>query len=372
MTLMITAVQTQPVVTACAIPAREAQLLICNGRASADMQVKGHLNLTALAVTGGPIRLPKGLRVDSIDLSNCLNLEELPEGLQARRLNLSGCLNLRHLPAGLRCYELNLSGTGIRELPADLTVEFRLDLSECAELETLPQGLKAGALLLRNCMALEALPEDLDVAFLDLSGCVGLRRWPRRAKVQVGRLNIRGCFQLTDLPDWLTDVSQLDMAGCDNLTELPSRLKVRSWIDIANTGIQSLPAGMEQTQLRWRGITIDRRIAFAPETITAREVLETRNVELRRVLMERMGYENFLQSARSQTLDIDHDPGGERRLLHVPFGDDEPLVCLAVICPSTGRQYMLRVPPAMRSCRQAAAWLAGFDTPDAYQPIQET
>ncbi len=370
---MITAAfQPQSSVASAPIPAKEAQFLISRGRAPDGLQVKGHLNLTVMGGTGKPISLPQYLRADSIDLSNCLNLDRLPEGLRVRRLDLSGCLNLRHLPAGLRCYELNLSGTGIRDLPADLKVELRLDLSECAELETLPAGLKTGSLLLRNCTALEALPEDLDVAFLDLSGCVGLRRWPQRAKVQVGRLNIRGCFQLTDLPDWLTDVSHLDMAGCDNLTELPSWLNVRSWIDIANTGIAALPAGAEQAQLRWRGITIDRRIAFAPETITADEVLETRNVELRRVLMERMGYENFLVAAHSQTLDIDQDPGGERRLLQVPFGDDEPLVCLAVICPSTGRQYMLRVPPNMRTCRQAAAWLAGFDTAEAYQPIQET
>jgi hypothetical protein len=208
--------------------------------------------------------------------------------------------------------------------------------------------------------------------FLDISGCVGLQRWPRRGNIQVGRLSARGCVQLTDLPDWMTQVAQLDLAGCDNLTELPPGLRVDSWIDLGHTGIRALPAGMEKTQLRWRGVTIDARIAFRPETITAKEIWSTRNVELRRVLLERMGYETFLQQAKAETLDRDMDAGGERRLLCVPFPGDEPLVCLSVFCPSTGRQYMLRVPPTMRACRQAAAWLAGFDSADDYRPLAET
>src|SRR5579871_2393544 len=226
-----------PVASTEPISANEAKQLLAQGKAPAGLKVKGHLKFDDIEWSGRTIALPPGLCADSIDLSNCSRLAWLPDDMQVGRLNLSGCRNLRHLPAGLRCYELNLSDTGITMLPPDLKVEFRLNLSDCVSLETLPDGLKVGSLILRECTALEALPEDLDVAFLDISGCVSLRRWPRRAKVQVGRLNLRGCFQLTELPDWLTDLAQLDMAGCPNITELPAGLKVRSWIDIAGTGI---------------------------------------------------------------------------------------------------------------------------------------
>jgi hypothetical protein len=47
-------------------------------------------------------------------------------------------------------------------------------------------------------------------------------------------------------------------------------------------------------------------------------------------------------------------------------------MCVCVVCPSTGRQYVLRVPPTMRSCRQAAAWIAGYDNPADYRPLAET
>ncbi len=33
---------------------------------------------------------------------------------------------------------------------------------------------------------------------------------------------------------------------------------------------------------------------------------------------------------------------------------------------------MLRVPPKMRRCREAAAWIAGFDDADDYRLIAET
>ena len=194
----------------------------------------------------------------------------------------------------------------------------------------------------------------------------------QQATVRIGRLTARGCAQITALPTWLTELSQLDVNGCAGLQELPESLRVNSWIDLAGTGICALPASCDGANLRWRGVPIDARIAFQPETITSQEVLESRNVELRRVLLERMGYEAFLQQTQAQELDRDRDPGGERRLLRVPIPNDEALVCLSVFCPSTGRQYMLRVPPTTRTCRQAAAWIAGFDNERDYRPIAET
>lgn len=226
--------------------------------------------------------------------------------------------------------------------------------------------------MLRECTALEELPEGLDVYFLDIAGCTQLSFWPEHAAVRVGRLNARGCRRLRSLPPWLQQLAQLDVSGCVNLAELPPTLSVSSWLDLADTQITWLPAAARAAQLRWRGVPIDERIAFQPETITATEVLGEPNAERRRVLLERMGYEAFLAQAAATSLHCDHDPGGERRLLKVDLNGDEPLVCLAVLCPSTGRQYLIRVPPSMRTCHQAAAWIAGFDNPNDYRPILET
>lgn len=347
----------------------EAVRLIRARKAPDGICVNGHLSL---AGDNDLTELPQGLTAPSLDVSGCFNLTALPEGLTVRRIDASGCKSLRHLPRDLRCNELDLQGTAVETLPSDLRVAYRLNLSACSDLRELPVGLKTGSLVLQECTRLRALPEGLDVYFLDISGCSGLKTWPRRASLKIGRLNARDCSGLTDLPPWLAQVSQLDLRGCMGLTELPEGLIVSSWVDLADTGITSLPMSMANAALRWRGVPIDSRVAFEPQTITAAEVLGTANAELRRVKLERMGYEAFMLGANAQELDRDTDPGGERRLLRVPLDGDEDLVCISVFCPSTGRQYIIRVPPRTATCRQAAAWIAGYDNADDYRPIAET
>jgi hypothetical protein len=106
-------------------------------------------------------------------------------------------------------------------------------------------------------------------------------------------------------------------------------------------------------------------------SLTGQEILRTDNVEIRRVLIERIGYETFLQQVGGVIRDRDTDGGGERQLICIAFEDDEPLLLLKVICPSTGHLHVLRVPPYMDTCHQSAAWIAGFDNPDDYYPAIE-
>jgi hypothetical protein len=297
---------------------------------------------------------------------------EAPEGLRVRgRLDLTNTAAV-NLPPGLRCYHLDLRGSRVRTLPEGLEVEYKLDLQDCRELVELPEGLKVGSLVLRGCTALRALPEGLDVYFLDVQGCTRIEGWPRRAQIRIGRLNASGCARLTSLPAGLRSLAQLDVSNCPNLRELPPGLRVSSWLDVGGSGITRLPASLAGVRLRWRGVPVNERIAFRPETITTGEILGERNAELRRVMLERIGFERFIKEVGAEVLDRDRDAGGERQLLRVNLERDEALVCVAVLCPSTGRQYLLRVPPKMRTCRQAVAWTAGFDNPSFYKPLAET
>ncbi|HEX5443978.1 MAG TPA: hypothetical protein VFW87_09130 [Pirellulales bacterium] len=319
-----------------------------------QLRVAGALDYSAQSERLPPPRFPETLEVDVLDLSG---------------------QDVTELPAVLTCYELNLSRTPIRALPEHLWVESRLDLTGCDRLERLPEGIATGALVLRGCTALRALPERLDVWFLDLTGCWAFDTWPQKATIRGGRLALRGCTALSALPTYLGRLAALDVRDCPNLTSLPANLAVTGWLDLGRSGLTNewtLPPGVARTQLRWAGVNIDRRIAFHPESMHVDEVLHERNAERRRAMLDRYGYARFLQDAHAEILDRDVDPGGPRQLLRVRLEDDEDLVALACNCPSTARQYMIRVPPSTPSCRHAAAWIAGFDNPDDYRPVVET
>ncbi len=300
-----------------------------------------------------------------LDLSDDHSVTELPENLSVTRLTVRGCWNLKRLPQGLKAFTVDASDSGITEIPTDIHVENALNLSGCADLRTLPPDLRVGTLNLSGCTKLAALPEGLRVDFLDISDCVALTEWPQHAELGIGRLVARNAV-------WITTLAQLDLTGCTNLHELPEGLEVGSWMDLAGTGITRLPDSLHKTRLRWRGVLVEERVVFRPETIHGTEVLATANAEVRRVMLERIGMERFLADVNPLRIDRDQDPGGVRELLRVPMRGDEDLVCLSVRCPSTERHYLLRVPPSMTRCHQAAAWIAGFDDPNAYAPLAET
>ena len=267
---------------------------------------------------------------------------------------------------------IDLSGQDLKSFPPHPAADISITLQNCTSLVDLPDSLSTGSLNLSGCVALERLPASLNVAFLDLADCTALRELPVDLRLRAGRLNLRNCMRLTQLPPGLGEVAQLDLSGCLNISALPDDLSVTSWIDIGGSGLTDLPPRLDHVGIRWNGIAVSRRVAFHPETLTHTEILAERNAELRRVMIERFGYERLFETAGAEELDRDHDAGGERRLLRIEIPNDEALVCVSVRCPSTGHQFVLRVPPAMTTCRQAVAWTAGFDDPDAYRPARET
>lgn len=287
------------------------------------------------------------------------------------KLKLTG-KQLRKLPAKLTCYELEATNTGLETIPTDLSVECALNLQGCTKLKSLPANLRVGTLNVADCRALKELPEGLDVWFLNIANDAQLKSFPRRASIARGSLNMNGCTGLTTLPDYVQDLGTLDVGNCPQLTELPANLNVSSWIELAGSGLKSLPPKLKGVGLRWRGVSIDDVIAFHPERLTSKLVLKERNAERRRVMIERMGFDRFFLDAGAQKLDADRDTGGPRELLRVPMTGDEDIVCLSCSCPSTARHYVLRVPPTMKTCHQAAAWMAGFDDPKLYKPVKET
>ena len=102
--------------------------------------------------------------------------------------------------------------------------------------------------------------------------------------------------------------------------------------------------------------------------LRAKEIMHCKNVEVRRALLERFGYEKFLIELKGRTI---HSDGSSRLILLDWHEHEEPIKLVRVKDASTERYYVLRVPPDAKTCRQAISWTFGM-TEEEYNPIKET
>lgn len=200
------------------------------------------------------------------------------------------------LPTPISRRVINRTDSDITALEGPVKADISINLTGCKKLRSLPEGLVTGTLTLSYCTALEELPAGLSVAFLDLDGCTSLRELPEDLVLRGGRLILKGCAQLTHLPEGMGEVAHLDLSGCANIDSLPAGLTITSSIDVAGSGISGLPDPddapdfYDQVGIRWNGVAVSRQVAFAPETLTREEVLAERDPEVRQIMLERTGY----------------------------------------------------------------------------------
>lgn len=119
-----------------------------------------------------------------------------------------------------------------------------------------------------------------------------------------------------------------------------------------------------------RGVRIsgDLHNRIEKGTLSARLILRITNTAIRRICLEEFGYSRFLAQLPHKILDKD----GEYELTRIDWHKrEEPIYLVKVKCPSTGAFYTLRVPPTMKSVKEAVAWT--FDVgADEYMPEIET
>ncbi len=87
------------------------------------------------------------------------------------------------------------------------------------------------------------------------------------------------------------------------------------------------------------------------------------NAEVRRVLIQQIGYERICQELAAQAIDT----WREYTLLKIDANVDvEPIHLLKMTCPSTGHLHVLRVPPTLTSAREAIRWVNWDVDPEAF------
>ncbi len=138
----------------------------------------------------------------------------------------------------------------------------------------------------------------------------------------------------------------------------------------------------------WHGIRTTEQVIMRPETITAQQVQAEENAELRRVMVERMGWERYCDQAKMRLVHSDHldtnfptlpiseiVDNGSRLVTEFRSGrevaelleagelldfEDRPMRFVRLTDPSTGRQYVLRVKHDHRRCYEAVGWTVGL------------
>jgi hypothetical protein len=109
-----------------------------------------------------------------------------------------------------------------------------------------------------------------------------------------------------------------------------------------------------------------------PESISEQRIQGERNVEIRRAMIARYGTSRYPFSPEVEILDADSFGTLYRR--EIP--GDEPLVMVRVknSTPEPDgsiKEYFLRVPPTVRTSREAVAWTFGIRG-EEYDPKLET
>ncbi len=114
----------------------------------------------------------------------------------------------------------------------------------------------------------------------------------------------------------------------------------------------------------WHGTEIPQKYgAVLSKNWRSQWLLKEPNAELRRVLIQGIGYDRILQELEA----VELDTWREYSLLKIQADiDDEPIHLLKMTCPSTNHIHVLRVPPNLTSAREAIRWVNWDVDPEAF------
>ena len=105
-----------------------------------------------------------------------------------------------------------------------------------------------------------------------------------------------------------------------------------------------------------RGVRVDEQIVMKPETQTIKQINGESNAEIKRIRIERYGWENYLRKTDARVLEERQNDIEATVESLMQAGDMRVLVGA---CPSTGRVYAMEVDPSCDNCDAAKNYLQG-------------
>ncbi|HBE18484.1 MAG TPA: hypothetical protein DDW51_12930 [Cyanobacteria bacterium UBA11367] len=167
--------------------------------------------------------------------------------------------------------------------------------------------------------------------------------------------------------NFLTDISPL--STLTNLTELSldnnkitdisplSTLTNLNWLSLDNNLLTDISPLQSLGNLNYAfiyGLSLPKKYFLPQHQWLSQWVLEEENAEVRRLLIQTIGYDRICQELQA----IELDAWREYTLFKIDINvDEEPIYLLKMTCPSTGHIHVLRVPPEINSAREAIRWV---------------
>jgi hypothetical protein len=171
------------------------------------------------------------------------------------------------------------------------------------------------------------------------------------------------CFasHLSDRLDWWADLARSCLwwwpfrETCV-VSERPTEIHTRDGEHLHNDGGPAVRFRDGWSIWAINGVLVDEQVVLHPETQSIRQIRRERNAEVKRIRIERYGWERYLDEVGATVLDRRRNDieATCETLLRTP-DRERVLVCA---CPSTARIYALPVPPEVRTCKAAQAWLS--------------
>jgi leucine-rich repeat protein SHOC2 len=209
----------------------------------------------------------------------------------------------------------------------------------------------------------------------------------------------------SSLPDSICNITNLSVLNLawNSLTSLPENigeLKNLTELYLQNNQLSNLPGSMRHltnlaclslnnnplvdlsilknlptlNTVRFLNVDLQRRYRIKFSDWQPEWLLDEDNIEIRRILIEQVGYEKICDRLNAVNIDswreytllkidrieiiFDRDPEQEI--------DREPMLLLKMTCPSTNHLHILRVPPEMTSAEAAITWVNHGIHPDEF------
>lgn len=187
----------------------------------------------------------------------------------------------------------------------------------------------------------------------------------------------------TDLKDELKTMAELFPlipARLSHPLELNrgNRLYKGKWVHCANGKTYSLSTYFASNKFKLINVDDRRRISdelrdyklfrmLERKTLTAADIMRCRNIEIRQYLLQEYGFERFMSEIGGKVIHLD----GTSKLIAIEWGNGEGVRAVRVKDSTTGKYYLLRVPPTVKTCKEAVAWTFDVNVKD-YVPKVET